>query len=251
MQNEWVRYPIRRQAARLRLFCIPAAGGGVAQFRTWIRLAPPELELGLIRLPGRETRIDRPPLRDLTVLVEQLVGALDDELDVPFAIFGHSTGALIAFEVARELERLGGPRPGALFLSAQHPPHLPGPPAVSDRPAAELFAFLRELGGTPDEVLADPEMRAIALAAIRADFRLGESYRCTPGTVVHGPIQAFAGSADAFVPPHVMERWADLALGPSQLTVLPGGHFFSMRQGPAILEVVLRQCLGASEHHDW
>ena len=116
---------------------------------------------------------------------------------MPFAIYGHSTGALIAFELTRELQGLVGPQLRGLFVAAQEAPHGPKPPPVSELPTEELLAFLRNLGGTPAEVLADPDIVDITLAAVRADFWLSESYEYRPGTVTQCPLHAFAGIGGA------------------------------------------------------
>lgn len=244
--NEWVRYPRIRPDATVRLFCFPAAGGGTGSFRPWIVAGHPYVELALVRLPGRETRIHEPPVRDLSVLADRLVEAAAPELTTQYALFGHSTGALVAFELARLLSMRGYRPPAGVFVAAEWAPHAPKPPGVSTLPAAELLDLLERLGGTPATVLADPVVRKLALPAIRADFAMQESYAPMPGAVVPCSIRAFAGSRDDMVPPVALAEWERCTTGRFELTVFGSNHFFVNTMARQIMDAVVRDCVGAT-----
>src|SRR5690606_30530844 len=123
----WVSRPAPRDGARLRLFCFPSAGGGASQYRLWAQSLPMDVELCPVLLPGREARMREAPARRLAPLAEALADGLSPLFDIPFAFFGHSMGALLAFELARQLRRRGGPQPAHLFVSGRRAPQLPDP----------------------------------------------------------------------------------------------------------------------------
>ena len=156
--------------AMLRLFCFPYAGGGTGVFQAWLRHLPAGIALAPARLPGRETRLDEPPIDSMDLLISALADAIAPYLDKPFALLGHSMGAAIAFELARALRQRNKLTPACLFVSAARAPqlrlgHVP-PPTPSD---AELLDELRRLNGVPPELLQNEEWMRLALPALRAD----------------------------------------------------------------------------------
>jgi len=216
-----------RPGARLRLFCFPWAGVGASAFYSWLTHLPGEVELTAIQYPGREDRLGETPLRRLSPLLELLIRDLTTYCDRPFAFFGHSMGALVAFELTRELMRAGLPAPGHLFVSGRQAPQLPEPRApILDLPDAEFIAELQQrYGGVPEAIARDPELSAIFLPAIRADLELVYAYAYEPGPALDCGISAFGGTEDRIGREH-LEGWRLQTSGPFRLHLLSGDHFF-------------------------
>jgi medium-chain acyl-[acyl-carrier-protein] hydrolase len=226
-----VRWVIRfrpRPEATARLYGFPHAGAGAPAYRAWAGLLPAAVELRAVQPPGRQDRIREPAFTDLPGLVAALADALGPELgELPFAFFGHSMGALVAFELARELRRRGGPLPVLLGVSAWRGPQVPRAlPPVSDLPDPELVAHVRRLGGMPEPVLEEPELLASVLPTLRADYRLCEGYRYRPSAPLDRPISVFGATADPLAGPAELEAWAAQTTRPLSVRVFPGRHFY-------------------------
>ncbi|WP_242902248.1 type I polyketide synthase [Actinomadura terrae] len=218
----WFATDTPRSGTRTRLLCLPYAGGGASAFHGWAELLP-DVEVVPVRLPGREARADEPP----TVDVDALARAALPLTDRPYAVFGHSMGGLLGFELCRRLRRLGAPPPARLFVSGSPVPHVPlSRPRVADMPDGELTAWLAELGGAPREVLDDPAVRAVWLPILRSDFAFTDDYRYTAEAPFDFPVTAFAGDADAMAGPGEMSGWQTHTSADFTLRVLPGDHFF-------------------------
>jgi surfactin synthase thioesterase subunit len=211
----------------MRLFCFPHAGGGASVYRTWPNDLPAAIEVCAVQLPGREDRLSEPPHASAGPLVHALVAALGPLLDRPFALFGHSMGALVAFELARHLRRLRAPEPVHLFVSAKGAPALPYPlREISSLPDAEFVRRICELAGTPPEVLANADLRAILLPLLRADFAICDRYVHAPEPPLACPISAFGGVDDVYAGRDALEAWHRETRARFSLRIMPGGHFF-------------------------
>jgi len=218
--------------ALMRLFCFPYAGGGIAVFRGWDRMLPPEVEVCAVELPGRGRRMRERPYRRLAALVEEVTWLLEPYLDRPFALFGHSMGALIAFETVRALRRTGAPMPVRLLVSgAGVPQNWRRRRALHGLSDAALVEALRDLEGTPSGILASQELLDLLLPIVRADFELIETHVYGPEPPLECPITAFGGVSDRFVGRASLESWREQTTGEFVLRMLPGGHFFLGRQG--------------------
>lgn len=233
---QWFLTRPRKSPARLRLFCFPYAGGGTPIYRDWQRLLPEEVEVCAAQLPGRGTRLQEPAFTDAGALVEALADAITPLLDLPFALFGHSMGAVIGFELARLLRD----RPAHLFVSGR-----PGPQSrlerdrMFDLPEDLFWERLRRLNGTPAEVIEHPELRELMLPMLRADFSVVETYVYRPGPPLDIPLTAFGGVADAEVSREQVEAWGRETTGPFAARLVPGDHFFLNDPWPR--ELMLRE----------
>jgi medium-chain acyl-[acyl-carrier-protein] hydrolase len=225
--NRWLRVGRARPRARIRLICFPYAGGGASVFRHWQDGLPDFVEVSSVQLPGRETRFREAPFTRLEPLLSALALALGPHLDPPFAFFGHSMGALVAFELTRHLRRDGRPQPAGLFLSGCAAPQT----GTCERPLhalpdAVFCKRLRGLNGTPTAVFDNHELMQLLLPTLRADFALCETYAFAPGQPLSCPITAWGGLGDDTVGYRELARWREQTLGAFRLRMLPGDHFF-------------------------
>lgn len=232
--------PAPNPAAAVRLICFPYAGGGASAFQPWARLLPPAVELCALQPPGRETRRREPPFHTFAEAVESLAEAVHPLLDKPCAFFGHSLGALLAFETARCLRRAGQPQPGHLLLSSRRPPHLPEPLApLAELPEGEFVAAVQErYGGIPEVILQEPELMALFLPPLRADFAVLESYTYAAEPPLAAAITVYGGSDDPVVPATVLGQWRQHTTGPFAQVHFAGGHFYLQTQRAALLTSV-------------
>jgi medium-chain acyl-[acyl-carrier-protein] hydrolase len=237
-RSAWVTVTAPRPAARLRLFCLPFAGGGAKSYREWPTYLPDDVEVCLVQLPGRENRFSEPAIDQVEPLVRQLLEGVAGHLDRPFALFGHSMGALIAFELARGL-RLMGLEPVQFFASGCRAPHLAAPlPLRHALPDPEFVSAIQKLNGVPHEVLQDREFIELMLPTLRSDFRLAETYDCAPRLPLSCPVTVFGGLEDRDVKRADLEAWSSHTTGPFQVRVLPGDHFFLNSSRATLLRLV-------------
>jgi len=243
--DSWItcRKPIPQ--ARLRVFCFPYAGSGVSIFRAWSDSLPAEVEVCPVQLPGRGTRLMEPPFTRLSPLIQALAQALFPLLDKPFAFFGHSLGALVSFELARQLRRQYAVQPVRLFISADRAPQIPNrDPPIHSLSEGEFLVELRRLNGTPREVLEDEELRQIMLPLLRADFAVYETYGYSTEPPLNCPISAFGGSQDHRVSRSDLEAWRDQTSVSFSLRMFPGDHFFLNTTQPPLLGALSQELRG-------
>lgn len=236
---------LREQAnARGRLLCLPHAGGGTVAYRAWAPLLP-EFEVWAVALPGREHRFGEPLATTLPEIVHPIADALTTGSfsDRPLTIFGHSMGAVVAFELARELSRRRVPLHHLIVSGCRAPDELE-PLPVHALPEADFRRALRELGGTPPEVLAHDELMALLGPILRADFRVLAEHRHLSAAPLTVPITALAGEDDRRADPATMRAWKRHTSGPFELHPFPGGHFFLEPERDAVLSIVRRLAAG-------
>jgi medium-chain acyl-[acyl-carrier-protein] hydrolase len=212
--------------ASVRLLSLPHAGASAAAYRAWGSGLAPWIAVCPLQPPGRGKRRGEAPFTSASQLVKSLTDEITANVREPFALFGHSTGALCAFEAARELRRVRGPQPLHLFVSGRRAPQIPMDRhnlEAMDLP--ELAAFLRRLGGTPEEILADQAMLSSLRMIITADFQVNELYEYVDGPPLETPITAFAGTHDLSAAPALMAPWQEQTTGRFALHQLDGGHF--------------------------
>ncbi len=225
-KNPWVSFPRPNSAAGMRLFCFPYAGGGAMLYRRWPDALPPGVEVCPVQLPGRGSRLHEAGIRQMPQLVSAVAEAIDPFLGKPFAFFGHSMGAVVAFELSRLLRRLHGLRPTHLFVSGHSAPQVPNRhERTYDLPESEFIEELRRLNGTPREVLEHPELMELMIPTLRTDFEVCQTYSYAPGPPLDCPITAFVGSDDE-VGYEDQEAWREQTVSHFSLHTLPGDHFF-------------------------
>lgn len=223
----WVTLVRSDPAAAVRLFCLPYAGSGASTYRAWARELPPGIEIAAIQFPGRETRLLETPLDRMTPLVSALADALTERLDMPYVLFGHSMGALVAFELVRELRRRREGGPALLVVSAHRAPDLPSSsPALHDLPDDELLEEMARIQGTAGGLLLDPDVRACMLPLLRADFAVCETYVHEPDAPLDCPIFAVGGAQDPYVTRRELEGWREHTRAEFALRLVSGGHFY-------------------------
>jgi medium-chain acyl-[acyl-carrier-protein] hydrolase len=234
--------------AGLRLFCFPYAGGGPHVFREWARRLSPGVEVCAAQFPGRGARMFEEPFSDVAQFVDESSSALLQYSDKPFAFFGHSMGALIAFELARRLRREGRPLPLHLFVSGRGSlRELKGELHRALLSDSELLEELRRFDGVPAEVLANAELMRIMMPSIRADFTACERYVYTAEPPLGCPLSAFGGLQDEEVSREQLEAWRDETTAAFSCKIFPGGHFFLDTDQPMLLRAVAQELSSLTE----
>ncbi|MBF8187072.1 thioesterase [Nonomuraea sp. K274] len=237
--SSWIRIPVPRPQARIRLFCLPHAGGGASSYTAWARGLPTHIEVCAAQLPGRETRIEEPAITDIHAMARTLADVMAAAADLPFAIFGHSMGAVIAYEVAQELLRRGGPQPLRLFASGARAPHLPlSGPRLADLPTDELIRGLAAIGGIPVELLDRREYLDLIVPSLRGDLIIAENHRTGVGAPLPYPITGLTGEDDIHVPLEQVREWERHTSAAFKALVFPGGHFFHRDHMDQVLAAV-------------
>lgn len=234
VKNPWVGVREARPDARLRLFCFPFAGGSASAYRSWSTDLPREIEVYPVQLPGREARFTEPAFRRMAELAPVVTDALAPLLDRPFAFYGHSMGAILAFEVAHELRARGLAPPVALFPAAHQAPTIPHQGAVSERADLELMAYVTKMSDTP-QLREHPELLRLILPTLRCDLALCDTYTYRPRGRLACAVTALGGIDDT-VSRAELDAWGAETDGPFDVALMPGGHFFL----PAARELVAR-----------
>jgi medium-chain acyl-[acyl-carrier-protein] hydrolase len=238
----------KRAQVRIRLFCFPYAGGGASMYNAWSEEMPPEIEVCAVQLPGRENRFAERPFSNLPALTNVLLSEIKPYLDMPFAFFGHSMGALISFELAHALQKEFNCHPQYLFVSGHRAPHLPGSrqQKIYNLPTAEFMQELRLLNGTPAEVLQSEELFELLLPALRADFELCETYSYQHQEQLSCPIFALNGLQDDDVSREMVEGWREHTTGAFSRRFFAGDHFF-VRQYRSLITRLIAQHLSGND----
>ncbi|MGY2164235.1 thioesterase [Pseudomonas tolaasii] len=230
---------------RLRLFCLPYSGASAMVYARWRRVLPEWLQVCPLELPGRGMRMDEPLQRDIKALAVQLAGEISHELNGPYAVFGHSLGGLLGFELVHALRERGLPAPLALFASGTAGPACRDVSEYAvEKTDEQLIARLRELKGTTEEALADPELMQLMLPILRADFLLCGSFNYGERAPLDVPIHVFGGKQDSVRADQLLDWQADAASGFS-LDLFDGHHFFLVQHESAVLRCLRRY---ADEH---
>lgn len=238
--NRWLTHRQARTNARLRLFCLPYAGGGASAYYGWEKDLPGDIELYALQLPGREERYQEAPFTQVEPLIQTLGPLLQPYLDRPFALFGHSMGALIAFELARYWRREYQLLPAHLFVSAIRAPQS----LYRDAPISQFTdeQFIEQVVGrynaVPEAILNDREYMRLLLPTMRADFGMIETYAYQQEEPLACPIATFGGKADQAVPLRGLMAWKEQTKDDFSLRLFNGGHFFLREERGFLLELI-------------
>ena len=238
--SSWLSTPQPRPEATIRLFCFLPAGAGASLFHSWSQALPSFVEVSTLQLPGREARIHETPLTDMAALVDDALTALQPSLDRPFGFFGHSLGGWVSFELARTLSARQRPGLRHLFVAGCGAPYVAEPsPPIHALPDDQFLEAIKRLNGTPEAALAHPELMALVLPALRADFTVYETYRYVSGARLGCGITALGGQLDPRVSRSALEAWAGQTTGRFDLRLFEGDHFFLNSAQPDVVKTVV------------
>lgn len=247
--NSWIFCPKPHPQARLRLFCFPCAGGLAAAYSTWSDNLPSDVEVCLVQLPGRGSRIRERPFTSISDLVQTLVPILQPHLNIPFAFFGHSLGALLGFETARQLRRQVNPIPTHLFTCSSSAPQRPTLNPIHSLPEAAFVAELsHRYNAIPQAVLQNNELMQLFLPVLRADLTMLETYVYTNEKPLDCPITAFGGLQDSATSSVNLVEWREQTQSFFTLQMFPGDHFFLHSNKLPFLQVLSQHIEQLSAH---
>lgn len=238
----WLRRYHQSAPGAPRLVCLPHAGGAASYFFRLSSDLSPEVEVIAVQYPGRQDRRAEPCVEDTVALAERLVPVVAPLADRPLALFGHSMGATVAFELARRLEHDHGVAVRSLVASARCAPGRHRSHGIHALDDDQIVHELRRLSGTDGSVLVDDEMLALVLPTLRSDYKAAETYRYVPGADLTCPVVGMVGDLDPRVGVAELEAWADHTTGGFSLRVLPGGHFY-LADHPEAFAAELRDAL--------
>jgi medium-chain acyl-[acyl-carrier-protein] hydrolase len=221
------------------VFCFAHAGGGPSFFRPWRQALAPAVDIRPVLLPGRESRVRELPYRRMEQLLDPLCAALAPFLDRPYALFGHSMGSVVAYEVARRLSTGHVRPPSHLLVSGRRAPTAPTRRRkFSELPEHEFLMAIAALNGTPPEVLSQPQLVQLLLPTLRADFELNETYHPMPGPPLDCPLSAYMGVDDPEVNPSELLAWHTETTAEFTLRTFRGDHFYLRGGRPDVLRSI-------------
>jgi surfactin synthase thioesterase subunit len=214
-------------APGMRLVCLPYAGGGATVYHAWPDELPPDIEVRVLQLPGRQNRLTEPTISSVDAILDEVTSALSALPPVPLVLYGHSFGSLLAFELARRCGRSALPPVRMLMVGARRAPHLPDRwEDLHHLPQAELAEMLHHRYGMPRAVVDTPDLLELIMPSLRADMTASETHRHTPGAPLEVPIVAFRGRQDSSVDVAEMAAWRAHTSAPFELHEVDAGHFF-------------------------
>ncbi|KOU12862.1 oleoyl-ACP hydrolase [Streptomyces sp. WM6372] len=235
--SAWIRRFQPSPDAPHRLVCFPHAGGAATFWFPMAQALAPQVDVLAVQYPGRQDRRGEPCIEDIETLAAHAAEEVLAWSDRPVTLFGHSMGAMVAFETARRLEERGRP-PAGLVVSGMRAPSRARGGSSQAETAEELVAGILRLRGTDAAVLDDPELVRMILPTIRSDYKAAESYRWRPGPPLGTPIAVLTGTEDPHVSTDEAAAWREHTAGPFSLTVFTGGHFFLNEHAEAVRKVV-------------
>lgn len=234
----WIRRFFPAPQAAVQVVCLPHAGGSAPFYRPMAQALSPEFEVLAVQYPGRQDRHREPLVDYLRTLADQVAAPVLKAVDRPFALFGHSMGATLAYEVAVRLEKAGR-TPLRVFASGRRAPSRHRDERVHERDDDGIIAELRSLSGTDQRVFGNEELLRMVMPAIRHDYRAAETYLFQPGTPpLSCPITALTGDQDPKASLAEVEAWRDHTTADFEMLTYTGGHFFLVDHAADVLRVV-------------
>jgi medium-chain acyl-[acyl-carrier-protein] hydrolase len=241
--NSWIACPKINPRAKVRLYCFPYSGASASIYYPWIEILPPSIEVFPVQLPGRGYRVSEAPFEEITCLIQVLDKEILNSLtEKPFALFGHSMGALVAYELSKQLEKNHQLSPLILFVSGHNAPHIPDrADPIHHLEESDFLDRIRKLNGTPEEILRDKELVDLLLPILRADFKLSETYEWELGKMLSCPIIACGGLQDEYLDKNGLDAWGDLTEHGSSIRFFPGDHFYLNQNRHSLLQVIAQE----------
>lgn len=245
-RSRWIRNFRPAPAARMRLVCFPHAGGSASYFFPLSTTLSPEFDVHTVQYPGHQDRYSEPFVDNIEDMADEAFAALEPLCEAPVALFGHSMGAVLAFEVARRLERSAGRGSAVVFVSGSRAPsrYAPEREATED---SDLIGVMRDLGGTDPRVLNDPDMLATFLPAFGNDYRALQRYHRGTGVGISAPIVVMTATDDPKTSVADASAWLEHTSGGGEVHTFEGGHFYLEKQPQKVIEVIAGK-LRASEY---
>jgi medium-chain acyl-[acyl-carrier-protein] hydrolase len=234
----WFKRFRRTGPSRVRLLCFHHAGGSASMYRTWPRALPRSIEPIGVQLPGRADRLGEPAYNRMGLLVDELIDVVKPLLDQPFALYGASMGARVAWALSHALRERAMPMPSVLYVASNAAPALTRRIPEWEGPDGELVHYLRTMGGTPTEVLDDPHLLAVLLPTLRADLTMLNNHDLQPTAPLDLAIRGFAGVQDLSASPERMSGWRTETTGRFNLDVLQCGHFLDEAGERAVIRAI-------------
>ena len=225
-KSKWITVFNKPAQVKNRLFCFPYAGGSAQTFRNWVDLVPETTQLCALQMPGRSSRFTEPLLTHIDQVLDKVKVEIKPFLDKPFVFFGHSMGAAVSYELSRILQDQGL-KVSHLFVSGRSSPDRPSErEQIHGLPEPEFRAKMKDLNGTPPEILEHEELMELMVPIVRADFTISETYKQHSGSQLTCPLTAFGGTDDDDIPEENMASWLDFSDGPTEYHMYEGDHFF-------------------------
>lgn len=241
--NKWLAPPRKLDNPKFNLFTLPYAGGGASIYYGWTQpLADQSIQLYPIQLPGRENRLGEAPISDYRVLVNQITDGIQDELNTPYALFGHSMGAALAYELTCELAQRDLPLPKHLFVSGRNAPHVPWPLENMDNLSDDAFIqkISKLFGNISEAVLKEPELLEIITPILRADFNILDGYQHLEKPQLACPITVFNGTDDEWTDLESTQSWNRYTQAKFSYQSMEGSHFFINTKTQAVIDIIAR-----------
>lgn len=236
--DRWIRRQTASPAPAVRLFCFHYANGSASMYRGWPDHLPGTVSVEAVQLPGRDNRFREKPYDRMSPLVDDVVDALRSRIDLPYALFGYSMGAQVAFNVAHGLCAAGFPAPLALFVAASPAPSLQVEVPAWNESDERLLQYMHDMGGLPADILEHPDLLELMLPTLRADLTVVATWPYLKRAALPTAIHAFAGTSDPDATPARMASWSLETTAGFRETILDGGHFFIEKTMPTIVAEV-------------
>lgn len=237
--NDWFIPFKQDKNSHIKLFCFHYGGGSASAYREWAKDLIDNVDLIAIQLPGRESRFGEPLLNNVSLVVSELYKHFDSSIGKPFVFFGHSIGALIAFEFTRLLRKYGVPQPKHLIVSGTKAPQVPlKRPLIHNLPNQKLTEEIRKYNGIPNDILENQELMSIFLPIIRSDFSISETYQYTKEEPLKCPITAIGGLNDNSFNSEDLIEWKEQTNSSFEYHFLPGDHFFIRSSYQEVITII-------------